>query len=172
MRRATSALLIAIVAAFAVAACGGSDDSPPPTKAEYKQTYTALSKELTATGTAVGDALNGTSGKTNKQIAKSFSEVADRVRAVATTFGDANPPDDAAVKTNRAKLVAGLNTVADDLDAISKAAGKNDLKAAGAAAVKLNKDEVLITRPKAALDKALGIPQPKPPTTTTTTEKK
>jgi hypothetical protein len=172
MRRAISVLLIAVVAAFTFAACGGSEDEAPPTKAEYKQEYTALSKELATVGAAVGKAVNESAGKSNKQLKERFSEVADQTRAIATKFEDATPPDDAKIETQVAKLVAGLNVAADDLEAISKAAGKDDLKGAGEAAAKLTRDNEGVAAPRRELDVlVLGV---KPPTqtTTTTTKKK
>ena len=171
MRRATPALLIAIAAAFALASCGGDDEPATPTKAEYKQTYTALSKELAIVGAAVGEAVAKSAGKSNKQLEKTFNTVAEQTRDIAGKFENATPPADPTVRTQQAKLVAGLNLAADDLEAISKAAGKKDLKAAGEAAAKLTRDNTAVSTPRVALEKALGIPQPKPPVTTTTRKK-
>lgn len=167
MRRAIPALLIAIVAAFAVAACGGSDDSSPPTKAEYKQEYQKLIKELSVVDIAVSDAVNGSAGKSNTQLEKTFGEAAKKVRGMAGKFDDTTPPADATIKSQQAKLVAGLNVFADDLDAISSAAGKKNLKAAGAAAAKLSRDDAATAQAKVALDQALGI-QPSSERSTTT----
>ena len=173
MRRAIPALLIAVIAAFTVAACGGSDDPTPPTKAEYKQQYTALSKELAAVGLAVGKAVNESAGKSNKQLKERFSDVAEQTRAIAKKFDDTTPPDDPKIETQQAKLVAGLNVAADDLETISKAAGKKDLKAAGEAAAKLTRDNAGVAEPKAQLDLlVLGVKPAAPQTTTTAPKKK
>jgi len=171
MRRALSALLAVVVAAVAVAGCGGSGSSNTvPSKAEYKQTYASLNSEINALGLAVGTAINKSSGKTNKAIAKEFGDLADRARAAAKKIDDATPPADANIKKQQAALVAGLNTAADDLDAISKASAKKDFKAAG----KLTRDNAGVANPHAQLNKiVLGVvPAPvktttKPATTTT-----
>lgn len=173
MRRAISVLFIAVVAAFTLAACGGSDDTSPPTKAEYQQQYKDLSAQLKEVGTAVGKAVNESAGKSNKQLKERFAEVADQSREVAQKFEDTTPPNDPKIETQVAKLVAGLKVAADDLDAISEAAGKNNLRAAGEAAGKLTRDNAGVAIPKAELDLiVLGIKPPKPQTTTTTTKKK
>lgn len=172
MRRAISVLLIAVVAAFTLAACGGSDDPTPPTKAEYKQEYTALIKELATVSVAVRTAVNGSAGKSNKQLEKSFADVSDKTQAVADKFERLTPPDDSVIQAAHEKLTRGLSGFADNLAAISTAAGKNDLKAAGAAAAKLRAADEAVGRPKAALDSALGIKPPTQTTATTTTKKK
>ena len=79
MRRALSALLAVVAAAVAVAGCGDSGSSTTvPSKAEYKTTYASLNKQIDAVGLAVGTAINKSSGKTNKAIAKEFGDLADR----------------------------------------------------------------------------------------------
>ena len=163
MRRAFSVLLIAVVAAFTLAACGGSDDEAPPTKAEYKQEYTALNKELSAVAVAVRKAVNGSAGKSNKQLEESFGEVAKAMQGITDDFDDVTPPDDGTIASDHAKLVQSLGAFADDLEAISTAAGKNDLKAAGVAAARLRQADAAIGQPKAALDKTLGVTPPRRP---------
>lgn len=173
MRRAISVLLIAIVGVLGVSACGGSDESPPPSKAEYKQQYAALAKELNTVGVAVGKAITGSAGKSNKQLKTTFNDVAEQTRAVAKKFEDTTPPDDAKIEAAQAKLVAGLKVAADDLEAISTAAGKNDLRAAGTAAGKFTRDNVNVAKPKQELDLiVLGVKPATPKTATTTTKQK
>jgi hypothetical protein len=176
MRRALSALLAVVVAAFAVAGCGDSSSSNTvPSKAEYKQTYASLNKEIDTLGLAVGKAINNSSGKSNKAIAKEFNDLADQATALAKKIDDTTPPDDAAIRSAQAALVAGLNTAAGDLSAIGKASEKKDPKAAGAAAGKLTRDNAGVANPHAQLNKiVLGIvPAPvktsggSPKTTTT-----
>ena len=173
MRRAISALLIVAVAALAATGCGGGGDSKTtPSQAEYKQTYQALSKELTAVGTSVGDALNKAAGKSNKELKTTFGDLADRTRALAQKIDDTTPPDNPKVKTAQAKLAAGLNTAADDLEAISTAAGKKDLRAAGTAAGKLARDNAAVANPHRDLDLiVLGIKPAAAPKQSTTTTK-
>ena len=168
MRRALSALLAVVVAAVAATGCGDSGSSTTvPSKAEYKQTYASLNSEINALGLAVGTAINKSSGKTNKAIAKEFGDLADRARAAAKKIDDATPPADANIKKQQAALVAGLNTAADDLDAISKASAKKDFKAAGTAAGKLTRDNAGVANPHAQLNKiVLGV-VPAPVKTTT-----
>ncbi len=125
MRRALPALLAVVVAAIAVVGCGGSGNSSTvPSKAEYKKTYASINSEINALGLAVGNAINKSSGKSNKAIAKEFNDLADRTRATANKVDDATPPADTNIQKQQAALVAGLNTAADDLDAIGKAAGQ------------------------------------------------
>ena len=168
MRRALSALLAVVAAAVAVAGCGDSGSSTTvPSKAEYKTTYASLNKQIDAVGLAVGTAINKSSGKSNKAIAKEFGDLADRARAAAKKVDDATPPADANIQKQQAALVKGLNTAADDLDAISKAAGKKDFKAAGTAAGKLTRDNAGVANPHAQLNKiVLGL-VPAPVKTTT-----
>ena len=176
MRRALPALLAVLVAAVAVVGCGDSDSSSNvPSKAEYKQTYASLNKQIDALGAAVGAAVTGSGGKSNKALEKTFGDLADKTREAAQKVDDATPPDDAAIQKQQAALVKGLNVAADDLDAISTAAGKKDLKAAGTAAGKLTRDNAGVANPHRALNKlVLGIvPAPAtgggaPKTTTTT----
>ena len=112
--------------------------------------------------------MNESSGKSNKQLEERFSDVAKQTRAIAEKFDETTPPDDAKIKTQQAKLVAGLNVAADDLEAISEAAGKKDLKAAGEAAAKLTRDNAAVAEPKAELDLlVLGVKPAAPQTTTT-----
>lgn len=172
MRRAIPALLAVLVAAVAVVGCGGSDNSSTvPSKAEYKTTYASLNSEINALGLAVGKAIKNSSGKSNKAIAKEFNDLADRSRAAAKKVDDATPPADTNIRKQQAALVAGLNTAADDLDAISKAAAKKDFKAAGAAAGKLTRDNAGVANPRAQLNKiVLGI-VPAPVKTTSTKAK-
>lgn len=173
MPRAISVLFIAVLAAFTLAACGGSEDSSPPSKAEYQQEYKDLSAQLEKVGREVGKAVNQSSGKSNKELKKTFGEVADQTREIAQKFDDATPPNDPKIETQVAKLVAGLKIAADDLDAISTAAGKNNLRAAGEAAGKLTRDNAKVAEPKQELDLlVLGIKPAQPQTTTTTTKKK
>ena len=168
MRRALSALLAVFVAAVAVAGCGDSDSSSTvPSKAEYKATYAALDTDINALGLAVSNALNKSSGKSNKALEKTFGDLADKTRDLATKVDDATPPKDSAIQKQQAALVKGLNTAADDLDAISKAAGKKDLKGAGTAAGKLTRDNAGVAVPHAVLNKiVLGV-VPAPVKTTT-----
>lgn len=173
MRRAISVLLILAVAALAVTGCGsGGDSSTTPSQAEYKQTYQALSKELTAVGTSVGDAMNQSAGKSNKQLETTFADLADRTRALAKKIGDTTPPANPKVKAAQEKLAAGLNTAADDLEAISTAAGKKNLRAAGTAAGKLARDNSAVSTPHRDLDLiVLGIKPAAAPKQSTTTTK-
>jgi len=172
MRRALSALLAVVVAAFAVAGCGSSSNSNTvPSKAEYKQTYASLNTQINALGLAVGKAINNSTGKSNKAIAKEFNDLADQATAMAKKVDDATPPDDAAIKSAQTALVAGLNTAADDLSAIGKASAKKDFKAAGTAAGKLTRDNAGVANPHAQLNKiVLGI-VPAPVKTTSTKAK-
>ena len=160
-----AALLIALAG---LAGCGGSSNSNTvPSKAEYKQTYASLNSNINALGLAVGTAINKSSGKSNKDIAKEFADLADRARAAAKKVDDATPPADANIQKQQAALVAGLNTAADDLDAISKASEKKDFKAAGTAAGKLTRDNAGVATPHAQLNKiVLGL-VPAPVKTTT-----
>lgn len=157
MRRATLMLLAVLVAALAVAGCGDGKNDTVPTKAEYKQDYAPISKEIAAIGVDVGAAINGASGKSDKQLSKTFGDLGDRTSKAADELDALTPPANPAIKTGHATLVKGLNASADTLEAISKAAEKNDLKAAGAAAAKLTGDAALIRVPRLALNKALGV---------------
>lgn len=173
MRRATFVLLAVLVAAIAVVGCGDSDSSTVPTQAEYKQQFTAVSEQLSAVGAGVRTAVNASGGRSNKALEKTFAELADRTRAVASKIDDLTPPDDPTIKKNQAALVDGLNVAADNLEAISKAAGKKDLKAAGLAAAKLSRDDALVSGPRIALNKAVfgsagGLPASAGGTPTTT----
>jgi hypothetical protein len=160
MRRALIALLAVLVAALAVSGCGGSSKSNKvPTKAEYTQEFTPINAQIADLGKQVGAAVTGTStkGKSNKDIAKIFNDLADQVRSVAKKLDGTKPPAIPTIQTQQAALVAGLNTSADDLAAIGEAAGKKDLKAAGTAAVKLTKASPNVGKPRVAIDKELGI---------------
>jgi hypothetical protein len=175
MRRALSALLAVVAAAVAVAGCGDSGSSTTvPSKAEYKATYASLNSDINALGVSISNAINKSSGKSNKAIAKEFNDLADRTHAAAKKVDDATPPDDATIQKQQAALVAGLNTAADDLAAIGKASEKKDLKAAGTAAGKFTRDNAGVANPHLQLNKiVLGlVPAPvktttKAPTTTT-----
>jgi hypothetical protein len=168
MRRALPALLAVFVTAVAVVGCGDSGSSSTvPSKADYKATYASLNTDIDALGVAVGTAVNKSTGKSNKSLETTFGDLADRTRAAAKKVDDATPPADSAIQKQQTALVAGLNTAADDLDAISKAAGKKDLKAAGTAAGKLTRDNAGVAVPHAQLNKlVLGI-VPAPVKTTT-----
>ncbi len=172
MRRALSALLAVVVAAGAVAGCGDSGSSSTvPTKAEYKKTYAALNSDINALGLAISTAFNKSSGKSNKQIAKEFNDLADRTRATSKKIDGATPPADPAIQKQQALLVTGLKVAADDLQAIAKASGKKDLKAAGAAAGKFTRDNPGVANPHLQLNKiVLGL-VPAPPKTTSTKAK-
>lgn len=172
MRRAILALLIALCAGFALAACGGDDPEPVPTKSEFKTTWTQLADQLGEAGTSVSDAVSGKAGTTKEKLEKAFSTAADKTREVADDIENATPPDDPKIEAAHEKLVDALNKAADNLDDISEAAGKNDSKAAGEAAAKLNEQNAAITGPRAEIEKALGITQPAPATTQTTTTEK
>ena len=163
MRRALSALLAVVAAAVAVAGCGDSGSSNTvPSKAEYKQTYASLNSEINALGLAVGNAINKSNGKSNKAIAKEFNDLADRTRAAAKKIDDATPPADANIQKQQAALVAGLNTAADDLDAISKASAKKDFKAAGTAAGKLDAGQRRRGEPARAAEQDRARDRPRP----------
>lgn len=177
MRRAIPALLAVLVAAVAAAGCGDSGSSSTvPSKAEYKTTYASLNTQINQLGAAISNALTKSAGKSNKEISKEFNDLADRVQETAKKVDDATPPADPAIEKQQAALVAGLNTAADDLAAIGKAAGKKDLKGAGAAAGKFARDNPLVAKPHIELNRiVLGI-KPAPaktgggtPKTTTTT---
>lgn len=172
MRRAILALLIALCAGFALTACGGDDSGGTPTTAEYKATWTQLAEHLNEAGMAVSDAVSGKAGTTKEKLEKAFSTAADKTRDVADEIEDATPPDDPKIKAAQEKLVDALNDAAENLDEIGEAAGKNDLKAAGAAAAKLNERNAAVSGPRAEIEKALGIKQPAPATTQTTTTAK
>jgi hypothetical protein len=157
MRRAISVLLIAVVAAFTMAACGGSEDSSPPTKAEYKQEYTPINDAVGVLATDVGSAIENASGKSNKQLEKTFGDLADRMNSEAGKLDDLTPADDPVVQTQQPAMVKAMRTIADDLDAVSSGAKENDLKGAAEGAAKLTRDAPALGKARRTLNKALGI---------------
>lgn len=157
MRRAIPALLIAIVAAFAVAACGGSDDSSPPTKAEYTKEYQPINKAVGQLAVDIGKAVENASGKSNEVLTKTFGDLAERTNTEADKLDELTPPENPVVVKQQPALVKALQTVADDLEAISKGAEKNNLKGAAEGAAKLGRDAPAVGKARTTLNKALGV---------------
>lgn len=155
MRRALSALLIVVVAAFAMAGCGGGDSAKPTSKADYKKTYAPLSVEIRGLGVVAGTALQNAKGQTSAAVASTFAALGKQADSIAKKLDAAAPPEDATLRKHHDALVAGLKEQAADLKAISAAVKKGDKTATNAAVKKLVADAKSVSEPQAALVKAL-----------------
>ena len=134
MRRAISVLLIAVVAAFAVAGVRWERRLRAPDEGRVQAGVHGAERSSSASlGAAVGKAVNESAGKSNKQLRRRFGDVADRrTREVATSSTTRRRRTTRTIQTQQRRARRRPEaSIADDLDAISKAAGKNDLKAAG-----------------------------------------
>jgi hypothetical protein len=151
MSRPIIGLLTALLAAVALAACGGGGDEETTT-ADFRRDYAPISAAIRGLGTEVGAAVTSAKGKSDLELQEQFADLADRANVVAGDLEEAKTPDDDAINTTRAALVAGVRKAAADLDAISGAAAANDGDAAKAATIRLAKDSEGIREPRRKLD--------------------
>ena len=149
MSRTIFGLLTALIVACALASCGGSDTT---TTADFRKDYAPISAAIRGLGTEVGSAVTSAKGKSDLELQEQFADLADRANVVAGDLEKAKAPDDEAITSARATLVAGLQKAADDLDAISGAAAAGDADAAKAATIRLASDSAGIREPRRKLD--------------------
>jgi hypothetical protein len=149
------ALLTAVVVAFALAlsACG-SDDSGKDGAATFKTDYQAQSAKLKAIGNDLATAINGASGMTDTEVAKTFGALADRAHATADDLKDLEPTDEA--KATLTKLENAVEKAAGDLDTITAAARTQNPDAAKTAAAALVAASAPIRDARGALDKLVA----------------
>ncbi len=150
MRRSLSGVLL-VLFVFTLAACGGGGDDKT-TVADFRQDYAPISAAIRGLGTEVGSAVTNAKEKSDIELQEQFADLADRANVVAGDLEKAQVPDDAAITAARTKLVSGLHTAADDLDAISGAAAAGDAAAAKAATIRLARDSAAIRDPRRKLD--------------------
>lgn len=141
------------VVATIVAGCGGGDDSSSDA-ADFRQAATAATSETSRIGVDVGQAVSTARSKTDADLASTFSGLTARVRVIVTDLKALDPPLPARGKVD--DLTSALDTAAEDLDAIAKAASSSQADPARAATEKLVNDSPAISAANKALKAELG----------------
>ncbi len=152
-RRTRILAAAAVSLTLALSACG-SDDSGKDSGASFKQDYQAESVKLKGVGEDLATAINGASGMTDVQVAKTFGGLADRAHASADRLKDLEPTDEA--KATLTKLENAVEKAAGDLDTITAAARTANPDAAKTAAAALVAASAPIRDARAELDKLVG----------------
>lgn len=150
MRRPLLAVLAVPAAALALAACGGTSVE------DYDEDFQPVNEQIQTIGNDVGDAVVNAKGKSNEELARQFSALADRARTAAADVGELEPPDDPeSIKKDQEQLEAALNQGARDLDSVASAAQAGNEAAAAAAVAKLVADSDDIRKPRQRIEQAI-----------------
>jgi hypothetical protein len=107
------------------AGCGSGKTS------DYNDSYNSLNDQLVRLGNRVGTAVVGARSQTNPQLERQFSAFASEMGTIQGKIDDLDPPDH--LKSAQAALVKATGNVQNDLENISRAAGRSDPQAAGTA---------------------------------------
>jgi hypothetical protein len=121
------ALLLAL--ALPLAACG--EDKT----ATFKKDFKPLNSKIVALGQDVGSAVNGASGKSDRQIQQQFGSLSRKTGTLQKEVNRLEPPDDLAAA--KRALVDAMGNARDALGDIEKAAGAGDPQAARRATIQL-----------------------------------
>lgn len=142
-------LLIVTVIAVLVAGCGGDNDATKKKDADFKEDATAAATQTSQLGKDLGSAIEGAGSTTDAQLAKTFSDLTSRARAVVAKLRALEPPDKARQKVD--DLAAALSTGAKDLAAIATAVRSSDAAGARTATQTLVSDSPAIKTANDAL---------------------
>jgi hypothetical protein len=146
-RTVTSAAL-ALALALPVAACGGDEKSD-----QFREDYNAAVERLSKINDDIGQAGQGTAGRSNREIANEFNTIAETAEQTRTRLGTLDPPGDAQDEFD--DLLTALERGVQDLRAVAKAARSGDPQRATHAVQELNESGQQITAAEDALKKAV-----------------
>jgi hypothetical protein len=134
--------------------------SPAPSPSRFRHEFASTQTKFRRLGTDLGKAIRSAGSKTDLQLAAEFEKLAARARAQAGSLAKLNAPakDRSGVKA----LSAGLDSVANDLGAIGRAARAHDGAKAKAADTALIRDAASFKRVDNALTAKLGLHRKKP----------
>ncbi len=149
--------LLLVVGSLLAAGCGGDDSEQ--SDADFQQAATTATEATSQLGEDVGAAVGAAKSQTDAQLEETFGGLTTRVRGVVDDLKALDPPD--ASSENVGDLTAALTTAADDLQAITEAAGGSGpgaerAAAARAATEKLARDSPAISEANAALKAQLS----------------
>ena len=152
MVKARLSIIAALLAIGLVAGCGGSSSSDTTTSVnDFKKDFVAATAPLKQTTASIGSALKEAPGKTNAQLAATFSDLATEWQSGSAKLNSLSPPP--ALESEFDAVKGAVAAVESDLKALSTAAGAGNVSAARAASIKLARD---VEAAKAAAIKLQG----------------
>jgi hypothetical protein len=137
--------------ALPIAACGENK------AATFKKEFRPLSAKIVALGRDVGTAVNGASGKSDREIQQRFSSLSRRTGALQKDVNRLDPPDN--LKGDKKGLVDAMGDARDALADIQKAAGASDPQAARRATIQLVAASQSLRSARLKLARATGAKQ-------------
>ena len=146
LRLATPLALLAL--AMPLAACGKSE------KDKYIDDFKPLNDTLLALGQDLSRAVDGADKKSDAALAKEFSSLATRLKAVNEDIADLETP--AELENEEVTLNSRLDATITDIEDIAKAARGNDAEKAAAATVQLAADAQKVNTAQNKLARATG----------------
>jgi hypothetical protein len=129
LRRPVYALAFLLALALPLAACG--EDKTETFNKEFKP----LNAKIVALGRDVGAAVNGASGKSDRQIQQEFGSLARRTTTLQKSVNRIEAPDE--LSGDKKDLVDAMGDARDSLAEIEKAAGSSDPQGARRATIQL-----------------------------------
>jgi hypothetical protein len=129
LARRAQFLALLLAAALLVGGCG-EDKSKT-----FRTDFRPVNAKIVALGGAVGKAVMGASGKSDRQIQQEFSALGTRTGSLRKQVDGLDPPDD--LKEDRADLSTAMADAQKALGQISAAARKGDPDAARRATIQL-----------------------------------
>jgi hypothetical protein len=147
MRLQAGAATLFCIALTAAAGCGGDDSN------DFRKGYNDVVKEFRTLPDDVNTSVSTASGKPARTLANRFADLAGRTDQEVAKLRKLDPPKDA--KDEYDAFVASLDTIADDLRGISKAARARDPSGARAETRSLLRDAQKTSKAETALRKAV-----------------
>jgi hypothetical protein len=121
---------LAVLAALALGGGCGEDE-----REAYTDDVRPLSRQIGSLGEYTGTAVEGAERRTDQQIERQFSQIADELRRLRRELEELEPPDE--FRAVQRELAEAMRVVEDALRGIERAAAQNDPDAARQATIEL-----------------------------------
>lgn len=144
-----------VVALFLVAGCGGGSSASSDQSAKFKTDFSSAANQLKETSQAIGQAIEHAGSQTDRQIASTFHDLAQRWQSHVSQLETLKPPSNLAARFNT--LTAAATRAETDLNAIVVAAETHSATGAEQASASLVTDVATAKSASTTLTDKLGI---------------